>query len=355
MRQNRVIVAMSGGVDSSVTAKLLKQEGFDVVGVFMKNWSGVISPDGMECSYRQDREDALRVAAQLDIPLQTWDFEQEYRKYVFSYFLSEYKKGRTPNPDIVCNQWMKFRFFVERALKIGDWVATGHYARVTHRGKRTRVFRGKDSEKDQSYFLCRVQEQQLSRVLFPLGTWTKRDVRAFAKRSGIPTFDKPDSQGLCFVGEVPLQDFLSMYIAREPGDVVDADTREIVGTHQGLAFYTIGQRHGVPSHAGLPYYVIQKNLRANTLVVVAGNNHPRLFTHRFLAHQPLWIGPTPRFPFRCMVQVRYRQEPQRAVVSKKSNGLVIETLEPQRAITPAQFVAFYRRDELLGSAVIRSS
>lgn len=353
MSKGRAIVGMSGGVDSSVAAMLLQQQGWDVVGVFMKNWSGVISPDGQECSWRQDREDALRVAAHLEIPLLTWDFEEEYRKKVFAYFLKEYQHGRTPNPDVLCNRFIKFDIFTKAARKFGaDVVATGHYARcrVTRLG--ARLYRGKDSAKDQSYFLCRVRARDLAYVRFPLGELTKQEVRAIATKHDLPTKDKPDSQGICFVGEVSLQDFLRLYVRSSPGTIVDADTREVLGTHDGLEFFTIGQRHVALGGSGAPYYVSKKNRRTHTLEVVKGADHPALFSTTFEATRPTWIRAPRSLSFTAQIQVRYRQEPVKARVTLRGRRVGVHTSSPQRAITPGQFVAFYRKDELLGSAVL---
>lgn len=353
MKKSRVIVGMSGGVDSSVAAALLKEQGHEVIGVFMKNWSGAISPDGQECSWRQDREDAMRVAAQLEIPLLTWDFEKKYRKNVFQYFLREYKSGRTPNPDVLCNQFIKFDTFLTAARKQGaDFVATGHYARVTHGANGARLYRGKDASKDQSYFLCRLTKQQLKCVLFPLGDMKKTEVRTSAKKLRLATEDKKDSQGICFVGDVDLRDFLSMYVKPTPGDIVD-ENGGVIGRHQGLPFYTIGQRHGAASGTEQPMYVASKNSKNNTLHVVHGNDNPALFKKNFTATHARWVaGKAPQKVFRCKIQVRYRQEPQPASVAVQGSRVQIHASQPQRAVTPGQFVAFYKGAELLGSAVL---
>lgn len=353
MFSRRAIVGMSGGVDSSVAAALLQQQGWNVVGVFMKNWSGVISPDGLECSWRQDREDAMRVAAKLEIPLLTWDFEREYRKKVFAYFLKEYQSGRTPNPDVLCNRFLKFDIFTKAARKFGaEIIATGHYARLCETRSGVRLYRGKDPAKDQSYFLCRVLPRDLSYVRFPLGELTKKEVRAIAAKLELPTKDKPDSQGICFVGEVSVQDFLRLHVHPTPGPIVDADTRDVLGMHEGLEFYTIGQRHLALGGLEAPYYVLKKIRRTHTLEVVKGANHPALFRKEFEATRPMWIHKPKGSSFMADIQVRYRQAPVKARIMIRGQRVHIRVSSGERAITPGQFVAFYRHDELLGSAVL---
>ncbi len=312
-RRQRVVVGMSGGVDSSVAAWLLKQQGYDVVGVFMKNWEDDDTDD--YCSSREDLVDAAAVADVLGIELEAVNFAALYRERVFAHFLREYEAGRTPNPDVLCNSEIKFSAFLDHARNLGaDCIATGHYARVSRAAgdpSRVELRKAADATKDQSYFLHRLTQRQLAPVLFPLGEMHKREVRAVAQREGIPTYAKKDSTGICFIGERPFRDFLARYLPRTPGPLVTPED-EVVGEHQGLAYYTLGQRQGLRiggTRAGTdaPWFVAGKDLRRNALVVVQGHDHPMLFRREVEAGDLHWIsGVPPSLPMRVGAKTRYR-------------------------------------------------
>ncbi len=357
MKKSRVIVGMSGGVDSSVAAALLVQQGYDVVGIFMKNWSDAegVSND-TNCSWEKDAEDARRVASLLSIPFYVLNFEKEYKARVFDYFLREYKAGRTPNPDILCNSEVKFRVFLEYAVLLGaQKIATGHYARVKKTRQRARLYRGIDRTKDQSYFLYRLSQKQLQRATFPLGEMTKKDVRTIAEKMKLPTAHKKDSQGICFVGEVSLKDFLLRYIPKNPGPMVATNGR-VLGTHEGLAFYTIGQRRGLPTGggSGMPYYVVEKKLATNTLVVAKGHEEDLLWKTRLTLTDIHWIsGRAPKRAFRGLASVRYRQEPQNATVKRATKHTIEVVFDaPQKSIAEGQSVVLYHGEEVIGGGII---
>jgi len=351
----RVVVGISGGVDSSVAALLLKQQGFEVHGVFMKNWE-----DSFEAGYcgEDDLADAEEVCDTLGIPLHRVNFVAEYRQRVFEHFLAEYRLGRTPNPDILCNKEIKFRAFLAHALQLGAvWIATGHYARRLHVDGREHLLRGVDAGKDQSYFLHTLEQGQLARSLFPLGELSKAEVRRLAREADLVTHDKKDSTGICFIGERDFRTFLGQYLPARPGPM-ETPAGQVVGEHQGLMFYTLGQRQGLgiggrAGDGGEPWYVAGKDLRRNVLVVVRGGQHPALFHRGLQAHGLQWINPPPTFPHRCVAKTRYRQADQGCVVQMLDNDRC-EVLfdEPQRAITPGQSVVFYEADECLGGGVI---
>src|SRR5215471_3714886 len=290
-RKQRVIVGMSGGVDSSVAAWLLKEQGHEVVGLFMKNWED--DDDEEYCTSRQDLIDAVSVADLIGIDIEAVNFSAEYKDRVFNSFLSEYQAGRTPNPDVLCNAEIKFKAFLDHALGVGaDWIATGHYAKVTRAGDTCALLKATDNTKDQSYFLYRLNQAQLAKTLFPLGEWLKRDVRALARKLGLPNHAKRDSTGICFIGERPFREFLMRYLPTAPGPMETLDGR-LVGTHQGLMYYTIGQRQGLGiGGPGEPWYVVSKDLEENGLVVVQGHDHPALFKDRLRATSASWISGT---------------------------------------------------------------
>ena len=274
-RRKKVVLGMSGGVDSSVAAILLKEQGYDVIGVFMKNWEE--KDENGVCMAEEDYKDVIAVAEQLDIPYYSVNFVKEYWDKVFKYFLDEYKKGRTPNPDVMCNKEIKFRAFLDYAMKLGaDYVATGHYARIVHEEKdgkiKSTMLRGIDDNKDQTYFLYRVTKEALDKTLFPLGEVTKDVVREMAKERGLITASKKDSQGICFVGEVGIREFLSNYVEPSLGDIVDKKTGKVLGKHDGAIFYTLGQRHGLDIGGGLPYYVSSKDMKKNIIYVTTNLN-----------------------------------------------------------------------------------
>lgn len=352
----RVIVGMSGGVDSSVAAYLLKQAGFAVEGLFMKNWE---EDDGTEfCTAMADLADAQAVCELLGIELHRANFAAEYWDNVFTEFLAEYRAGRTPNPDVLCNREIKFAVFARYARLLGaDWVATGHYARVDHSGARARLCKALDGSKDQSYFLQSVSADQLSRCLFPLGNLEKRRVREIARDAGIPTSAKKDSTGICFIGERRFADFLNQYIADQPGPIVSVDG-DTLGEHRGLMFHTIGQRQGlgiggVADASDAPWYVVEKDIASNTLVVAQGNDHPALFSESLACSSIHWVdGVGPDLPGRFSAKTRYRQPDQACSVARTADGYIVSFDEPQRAVTPGQWLCLYDGETCLGGGVI---
>ncbi|MFI2809893.1 MULTISPECIES: tRNA 2-thiouridine(34) synthase MnmA [Microbulbifer] len=353
----RVIVGMSGGVDSSVAALLLLQQGYQVEGLFMKNWD---EDDGTEyCTAKADLADAEAVAARLGIKLHTANFAAEYWDHVFEYFLSEYRAGRTPNPDILCNREIKFKVFLEYAEMLGaDAIATGHYARRRDIDGHTYLLKGLDANKDQSYFLHAVGEEEFARSLFPLGELEKPEVRQIAEENGFVTHDKKDSTGICFIGERRFKDFLEQYLPAQPGDM-ETPEGEVMGRHAGLMYHTIGQRQGlgiggVKGGGDAPWYVVGKDLERNVLIVAQGAHHPLLYGTGLHASQTHWInGSAPGEQFRARAKTRYRQPDQDCNVRVLENGeLDVSFDEPQRAITPGQSLVLYDGDICLGGAVI---
>jgi tRNA-specific 2-thiouridylase len=353
----RIVVGMSGGVDSSVAALLLKRQGYEVVGLFMKNWED--DDDDEYCSTRQDLIDVASVADVIGIDLEVVNFSTEYKDRVFSAFLTEYAAGRTPNPDVLCNAEIKFRAFLDHALAMGAaHIATGHYARVRRSGESVELLKALDGSKDQSYFLHRLNQAQLSRVLFPLGELRKTEVRKIAQESGLPNFAKRDSTGICFIGERPFREFLNRYLPKRPGPMRTPEGR-IVGEHVGLAFYTIGQRKGIGigglrSSAGEPWYVAGKDMAANELIVVQGHDHPLLLAARLHANDLAWVSGRPPEPGeRLAAKARYRQaDAPCRLAGLGESGLEVEFDAPQWAVTPGQSVVMYRGESCLGGGVI---
>ena len=351
----RVVVGMSGGVDSSVTAMLLKQQGYDVIGIFMKNWDD--TDEFGVCSAEEDAEDVRRVCDQIDIPYYTVNFEKEYYDKVFQYFLDEYAAGRTPNPDVMCNREIKFGEFLHKALELGaDFVATGHYARIEHNGGHSRLLRGMDQNKDQSYFLHALNQYQLSKAMFPLGGYTKPQIRELAAGAHLATAKKKDSTGVCFIGEKNFKRFLSGYLPARPGPMMTIDG-EPKGTHDGLMYYTLGQRQGLGIGGGgngEPWFVVEKDVERNILYVVQGEHDPRLYSQRLDASAVHWIsGKTPENLVHCTAKVRYRQPDQ--VVTVRMTGATTCSVvfdKPQKAITPGQAVVFYDGETCLGGGTI---
>lgn len=347
-----VVVGMSGGVDSSVTAKLLKDQGYNTIGIFMKNWDD--TDEFGVCTATEDYEDVRLVAEEIGIPYYSVNFEKEYYDRVFQYFLDEYKKGRTPNPDVMCNKEIKFKAFLDHAMKLGaDYVATGHYAQVIHDENGSTMLRGVDRNKDQTYFLNQLSQEQLSRVMFPLGHMEKSEVRALAREYDLATKDKKDSTGICFIGERDFKEFLSGYLPANPGRMIHMDTGEDKGQHDGLMYYTIGQRQGLGIGGdGGPYFVAGKNLETNELYVVSGYENEALYSSSLEASEINFINDTPDH-FECTAKFRYRQEDVPVTVTKLDAGrLHVEFHDPARAITPGQAVVFYDGDVCLGGATI---
>jgi tRNA-specific 2-thiouridylase len=348
----KVVVGMSGGVDSSVAALLLKHAGYDVVGLFMKNWED--DDDDEHCSTREDLIDAAAAADVIGVELEAVNFAAEYRERVFASFLAEYAAGRTPNPDVLCNAEIKFRAFLDHAMQLGARrIATGHYARLRENGGRVELLRGADGAKDQSYFLHRLTQAQLARVMFPVGDLKKVEVRRLAAEAGLPNHAKKDSTGICFIGERPFREFLNRYLPRTPGPMVTAEGRR-VGEHIGLAFYTIGQRKGIGlGGAGEPWYVAEKRVDANELVVVQGHDHPLLMRSSLRGQDASWVLEAPTRGSAHGAKTRYRQADAECTVTDVVAGeMSVDFPRPQRAVTPGQSVVLYDGEVCLGGAVI---
>lgn len=359
MNERKVIIGLSGGVDSAVAASLLLEQNYDVEAVFMKNWDEDDEPG--HCPAEQDLADARAVAGQLGIALRTVSFATEYWDRVFQYFLDEYRAGRTPNPDILCNQEIKFRAFLDYALSLGaDWIATGHYARVqgAHGGRQ--LLKGVDSNKDQTYFLYRLNQRALNHSLFPVGELAKPRVREIAGQMGFPNAAKKDSTGICFIGERKFKSFLSRYLPAQRGEIISVDG-EPLGWHDGLMYHTIGQRQGlgiggIRDASGDPWYVVDKDLTANRLIVAQGKNHPALFRQSLQMQDLHWIsGEAPAMPLRCHARIRYRQPDQACVITVlQGSRCKVEFDTPQRAVTPGQAAVFYADNVCLGGGTICS-
>jgi tRNA-specific 2-thiouridylase len=353
----KIVVGMSGGVDSSVAALLLKRAGHQVSGLFMKNWED--DDDDEYCSTREDLVDAAAAADVLGIELEAVNFAAEYKDRVFADFLREYSAGRTPNPDVLCNAEIKFKAFLDHAMRLGaEKIATGHYARLDSSGREFQLLKGKDPAKDQSYFLHRLNQEQLARVLFPVGELKKSEVRRIAQEAGLPNHAKKDSTGICFIGERPFREFLNRYLTRQPGPMITAEGK-IVGEHIGLAFYTIGQRKGIglggqKQMPGDAWYVAEKRVSANELVVVQGHDHPLLMRKSLRAQDASWVsGSSPEVPSSHTAKTRYRQlDAACTVTSVKSSAIAVDFSSPQWAVTPGQSVVLYDREVCLGGGII---
>ncbi|KOO52271.1 tRNA 2-thiouridine(34) synthase MnmA [Viridibacillus sp. FSL E2-0187] len=351
--KTRVVVGMSGGVDSSVAAYLLKKQGYDVIGIFMKNWDD--TDEFGVCTATEDYDDVIKVCNQIGIPYYAVNFEKQYWDKVFTYFLDEYKAGRTPNPDVMCNKEIKFKAFLEHALKLGaDYLATGHYAQVAERDGETVMLRGKDNNKDQTYFLNQLSQEQLSKVMFPIGHLEKPKVREIALEAGLATATKKDSTGICFIGERNFKQFLSQYLPAQPGNMETMDGK-VMGKHDGLMYYTIGQRHGLGIGGdGEPWFVLGKDLEKNVLLVGQNFHNDKLYSHSLTAVKLGFTSNKPKQEkFSCTAKFRYRQEDTPVEVEMLGDDKVRVTFEePIRAITPGQSVVFYDGDECLGGATI---
>ncbi len=355
----KVFVGISGGVDSAVSAALLKEQGYTVTGVFMKNWSGDDYGIQSECPWEEDQKIAMEVCESLGIEFRSYNFEKEYREKVIEYFFDEYKKGRTPNPDVMCNKEIKFKLFLDKALKDGaDYIATGHYVRrselnienSTH--NTFNLLKGVDTNKDQSYFLYNITQDQLSKSLFPLGEYLKPQVRELAFKFNLPNAKRPDSQGICFIGEINVLKFLQSQIPEEIGDIVDIDTNEVVGKHKGIYFYTIGQREGL-NIGGLdkPYFVCDKNKLHNILYVCKGSDNPKLYSKEVKLENIHFINSEYQYDgSNLSASVRYRQKPQSGNLDINKKIFVFN--EPQRAVTSGQSLVIYDNDICIGGGVI---
>lgn len=357
--KQRIIVGMSGGVDSSVTALLLLQQGYQVEGLFMKNWEE--TDDVAYCTAQQDLEDAQQVCEDLEIPLHQINFAREYWDRVFAHFLHEYKAGRTPNPDVLCNKEIKFSVFLEYALKLGaDKIATGHYARIRENSGRFDLLKGLDNNKDQSYFLHLLGQTELSKSMFPIGELDKHEVREIATQAGFVNHEKKDSTGICFIGERRFRDFLAQYLPAQSGPIKTLDG-ETIGEHQGAMYYTIGQRQGlgiggIADAAEEPWYVVDKDVAQNVLIVAQGSNHPALFKPALRCGAIHWINQSLlKVPHACQAKIRYRQADQDCMIQNiSSESGYIQFNEAQRAITCGQSIVFYQDDVCLGGAIIEA-
>lgn len=352
-----VFVGISGGVDSAVSAHWLIEEGYDVHGVFMQNWDA----DDPHCTAQDDLSMAKRVCDQLHIPLEVVNFSQDYWDRVFQIFLDEYTQGRTPNPDVLCNKEIKFKAFLDHAMAHGcHHIATGHYASVKEQDGQHQLHAGVDPDKDQSYFLCLLNQTQLSHAIMPLGSYHKQAIREKAKALGLQNWDRKDSTGICFIGERKFKDFLENFVLCRPGTIV-SDEGKTLGEHQGLMFYTIGQRQGL--HIGgtkegkeLPWFVIKKDMPSNTLVVGQGHEHPALLSRHLSAKDMHWINDAPtQYPFHCQARIRHRQPLQQCVIESDGATIHVEFEEPQRAIASGQMIALYHGSHCLGGGVIDRS
>lgn len=359
-KDTKVYVGMSGGVDSSLSAALLLEQGYQVIGVYMKNWTQDMP--GAKCPWAEDLADAKRVAVKLGIDFKVFDFEKDYKQKVVDYMISEYQEGRTPNPDIMCNQEVKFKLFLEAALEDGaDMIATGHYARVKHGdsglgngksgNKRAVLKKAIDKNKDQTYFLYRVSGEALAKTLFPIGDYTKNQVRKMASEFGLITAHKKDSQGICFVGQVGIEEFLSQYIKSKPGNIIDKQTGKILGIHNGAIFYTLGQRHGLDVGGGLPYYVVSKDMSKNEVYVTTDLNDQLLWKKEITLINIHWINDEPK-EGNYSIRVRHRAPLFSANLTFSGDNIELKINQPQRAIASGQSVVIYDDEVCLGGGIV---
>lgn len=354
--QQTVVVGMSGGVDSSVSALLLKQQGYRVIGLFMKNWEE--QDENGVCTSAHDYEDVRRVCEQIDIPYYAVNFVEEYRTQVFAQFLEDFKQGLTPNPDILCNREIKFKVFLDKAMELGaDYLATGHYCQNQRLNEEHCLVKGLDCQKDQTYFLYTLNRSILQKVLFPVGGLEKSDVRKIARDHHLATSDKKDSTGICFIGERHFRTFLSQYLAAQPGNFETLEGK-VVGKHQGAAYYTLGQRKGLGiGGAGEAWFVVGKDMNRNAVIVEQGADHPALYCDELTANQMSWVsGKAPSLPYVCNSKIRYRQSDQPCIIQKIEEGRAWITFpQPQRAVTPGQSIVFYDGSICLGGGVIQKA
>lgn len=353
----KVVIGMSGGVDSSVAAYLLKEQGYEVIGLFMRNWDSMINNDIMGnptldndiCSQEEDYNDALNVCNELNIPLHRIDFVKEYWDYVFTYFLDELRRGRTPNPDVMCNKYIKFDYFIREAKKLGaDYIATGHYARIVN----NTLYRGLDDNKDQSYFLCELTKEQLKNVLFPIGDITKDKVREIANKLNLKTAKKKDSTGICFIGERNFRDFLKNYLPNKEGDIINIETNEILGKHIGLMYYTIGQRRGLDIGGSTDkLYVVGKNIDNNILYVCYGDDNEYLYSTSAIIEDFNLINDIKKET--CTAKFRYRQKDSKVKVKYLDNNEILVSYDRVKSVTPGQVCVLYDGEECLGGGIIK--
>jgi|SRR5579872_1526606 len=349
-QKKKVLIALSGGIDSAVSAVLLLKKGYDVEAAFMKNWS---STDGLllsECPWLEDRREALRVAAFLGIPLHTFDFEKEYRDKVMRYFFEEYAAGRTPNPDVMCNKEIKFKLLYDRAMQMGfNFLATGHYAQI----KNGKLLRAKDQFKDQTYFIYNIKPQQLKHLIFPIGGYLKSEVRAMARKFKLPNAERKESMGLCFVGKIQLDRFLQQKIKPKPGKIIDLASGLIIGKHQGIFNYTLGQRTGLGIGGSGPYYVVQKQPATNVLVVSKEFKSPALMINNVLVENLNWLLKPKKFPAKAKARFRHQQELEDVQLELAAkNAINVKFKRLQRAVAPGQSLVLYQGKECIGGGVL---
>jgi tRNA-uridine 2-sulfurtransferase len=359
MNKHRVMLGVSGGVDSSVAALVLKQAGYEVSGLFMQNWD---EDDNGECRAEEDRRDALGVCGRLEIPFYSRNFAKEYWQGVFKYFLDEYRRGRTPNPDVLCNREIKFKTFLNEAQALGaEKIATGHYAQVAFAEDEWKLLRGADQDKDQTYFLHQLGQTQLAATLFPIGHLPKPEVRRLAQEAALPTAQKKDSTGICFIGERDFREFLGQYIPAKSGEIRSIDGLK-VGQHSGVFYYTLGQREGlmiggVKGRPAAPWFVVGKDVQKNILYVDQGIESEWLQSTQLHSEPVHWVSDKPKAKeFRCTAKTRYRQKDEACLIQQLENSELLVTFDkPQRAVTPGQSVVFYQGEECLGGAVITNT